>query len=50
LVEGEVLARRMVLGADAALDEPDVQRDVEIEGRRVTIGLRRHDGRKGGTR
>ena len=47
-VEGEVLARRMVL--DAALDEPDLQRDVDIEGRRVTIGLRRHDGRKGGTR
>jgi len=49
-VEGEVLARRMVLGAGAALDEPDLQRDVDIEGRRVTIGLRRHDGRKGGTR
>ena len=47
-VEGEVLARRMVL--DAALDEPDLQRDVDIEGRRVTLGLRRHDGRKGGTR
>jgi hypothetical protein len=40
----------MVLGAGAALDEPDLQRDVDIEGRRVTIGLRRHDGRKGGTR
>jgi isoleucyl-tRNA synthetase len=50
LVEGEVLARRMVLGASATLDEPDLQRDVDIEGRRVTIGLRRHDGRKGGTR
>jgi isoleucyl-tRNA synthetase len=49
-VEGEVLARRLVLGAGAALDEPDLQRDVDIEGRRVTIGLRRHDGRKGGTR
>ena len=47
-VEGEVLARRLVL--DAALDEPDLQRDVDIEGRRVTLGLRRHDGRKGGTR
>ena len=50
LVEGEVLARRMLLGADAVLDEPDLQRDVDIEGRRVTIALRRHDGRKGGTR
>jgi isoleucyl-tRNA synthetase len=47
-VEGEVLARRMVL--DAALDAPDLQREVDIEGRRVTLGLRRHDGRKGGTR
>src|SRR5204862_6415638 len=47
-VEGETLARRMVLGA--ALDEPDLQRDVDIEGRRTTIALRRHDGRKGGTR
>jgi len=49
-VEGETLARRMVLGAGAALDEPDLQREVDIEGRRVTIALRRHDGRKGGTR
>jgi isoleucyl-tRNA synthetase len=49
-VEGETLARRMVLGAGAALDEPDLQRDIDIEGRRVTIALRRHDGRKGGTR
>jgi len=49
-VEGETLARRMLLGEGAELDEPDLQRDVDIEGRRVTIGLRRHDGRKGGTR
>ena len=49
-VEGETLARRMVLGAGAALDEPDLQREVDIEGRGVTIALRRHDGRKGGTR
>jgi isoleucyl-tRNA synthetase len=47
-VEGETLARRMVIGT--ALDEPDLQRDVDIEGRRTTIALRRHDGRKGGTR
>jgi len=50
-VEGETLARRMVLGgAGAAVDEPDLQREVDIEGRRITIALRRHDGRKGGTR
>src|SRR6266852_3939107 len=47
-VEGETLARRMVFGA--VLDEPDLQRDVDIEGRRTTIALRRHDGRKGGMR
>ena len=47
-VEGETLARRMVFGG--VLDEPDLQRDVDIEGRRTTIALRRHDGRKGGTR
>ena len=44
-VEGETLARRLTL--DAVLDEPDLQRDVDIEGRRTTIALRRHDGRKG---
>jgi isoleucyl-tRNA synthetase len=47
-VEGETLARRLVLGA--VLDEPDMTKDVDIEGRRTTIALRRHDGRKGGTR
>jgi isoleucyl-tRNA synthetase len=47
-VEGETLARRTVLGA--VLDDADLKRDVDIEGRRVTIALRRHDGRKGGTR
>ena len=47
-VEGETLARKLVLGA--VLDEADVTRDVDIEARRVTIALRRHDGRKGGTR
>ncbi|HEV8265642.1 MAG TPA: isoleucine--tRNA ligase [Gemmatimonadales bacterium] len=47
-VEGETLARRTVLGA--VLDDADLTRDVDIEGRRVTIALRRHDGRKGGTR
>ncbi len=47
-VEGETLARKTVLGG--VLEEADVTREVEIEGRRVTIALRRHDGRKGGTR
>jgi len=48
LVEGETLARKLVLGA--VLDEADVTRELDIEARRVTIALRRHDGRKGGTR
>jgi isoleucyl-tRNA synthetase len=47
-VAGETLARRIVLGA--VLEEADVTREVDIEARRVTIALRRHDGRKGGTR
>jgi isoleucyl-tRNA synthetase len=47
-VEGETLARRVVLGS--VFDEADVTRDIDIEARRVTIALRRHDGRKGGTR
>jgi len=47
-VEGETLARRMMVGEPLA--EPDLQRDVDIEGRQTTIALRRHDGRKGGTR
>jgi isoleucyl-tRNA synthetase len=47
-VEGETLARRTVLGS--VFDEADITRDVDIEGRQVTIALRRHDGRKGGTR
>ncbi len=47
-VAGETLARKVLLGA--VLPEADVTREVDIEARRVTIGLRRHDGRKGGTR
>jgi isoleucyl-tRNA synthetase len=47
-VEGETLARRTVLGG--VLDQADVTRELDIEGRRVTIAVRRHDGRKGGTR
>jgi isoleucyl-tRNA synthetase len=47
-VEGETLARRTVLGA--VLEDADVTRELDIEGRRVTIALRRFDGRKGGTR
>jgi isoleucyl-tRNA synthetase len=47
-IEGETLARKTVLGS--VLANPDIQRDVDIEGRAVTIALRRHDGRKGGSR
>jgi isoleucyl-tRNA synthetase len=47
-IEGETLARKTVLGA--VLENPDIQRDVDIEGRPVTIALRRHDGRKAGAR
>ncbi|PYO29028.1 MAG: isoleucine--tRNA ligase [Gemmatimonadetes bacterium] len=47
-VEGETLARKVVLGA--VFDEADVTRELDIEARRVTIAIRRHDGRKGGTR
>jgi len=37
-----------VLGA--VLDAADITRDVDIEGHTVTIALRRHHGRKGGSR
>jgi isoleucyl-tRNA synthetase len=47
-VEGETLARGMMVGEP--LHDPDLQRDVDIEGRQTTIAVRRHDGRKGGTR
>jgi isoleucyl-tRNA synthetase len=47
-VEGETLARKVVLGS--VFDEADVTREMDIDARRVTIALRRHDGRKGGTR
>jgi isoleucyl-tRNA synthetase len=46
-IEGETLTRRTVLGG--ALDGADVTQDVDIEGRRLTIAVRRHDGRKGDT-
>jgi len=47
-VEGETLARKTALRT--VLEQADVTSEVDIEGRRVTIGLRRCDGRKGGTR
>jgi len=47
-VAGETLARKVLLGQ--VLEEADLTREVDIEARRVTIALRRHDGRKGGTR
>ncbi|MGH7539155.1 MAG: DUF5915 domain-containing protein, partial [Gemmatimonadales bacterium] len=46
-VAGEVLARRIMLGAE--LDDADITRVVDIEGKSITLALRRHDGRKGGT-
>ncbi len=39
-----------IAGAEDVFDEADITRAVEIEGRQVTIALRRHDGRKGGPR
>jgi isoleucyl-tRNA synthetase len=47
-VEGETLARRTVLGG--VLEAADLTKELDIEGRPVTIAVRRHDGRKGGTR
>ncbi len=47
-VEGETLARKTVLGG--VLEAADLSRELDIEGRSVTIAVRRHDGRKGGTR
>ena len=47
-VETETLARRLVLGE--VFEDADITRGVDIEGRGVTIALRRHDGRKGGHR
>ena len=43
-IAGETLARKLVLGQ---LQEVDVQRDVDIDGRAVTLAVRRHEGRKG---
>jgi isoleucyl-tRNA synthetase len=45
-VEGETLTRRLVLGG--AFDPVDAKQDVDIDGRRITVSVRRHDGRKGG--
>jgi len=47
-VEGETLARKMVVGG--VLGEADLTRELDIEGRAVTIAVRRYDARKGGTR
>jgi isoleucyl-tRNA synthetase len=44
-VTGETLARQLVLGS--LLEDADITREVDIEGRAATLGLRRHDGRKG---
>jgi isoleucyl-tRNA synthetase len=45
-VEGETLTRRLVPGE--LLEPADAKQDVDIDGRRVTLSVRRHDGRKGG--
>ena len=47
-VAGETLARRMQMVG--TLEDADITREVDIEGRAVTLALRRHDARKGGTR
>jgi isoleucyl-tRNA synthetase len=47
-IEGETLARNMLQGG--VLDPADVIRELDIDGRAVTIAVRRHDARKGGTR
>jgi len=46
-IAGETLAKRITF---EGLAEPDLAKDVEIDGRTVTLAVRRHDGRKGGTR
>jgi isoleucyl-tRNA synthetase len=45
-VEGETLTRKLALGS--AIDPADVAQEVDINGRRATVSVRRHDGRKGG--
>jgi isoleucyl-tRNA synthetase len=47
-IQAETLTRRTVLGG--RLEGADATQDVDIEGRRLTIAVRRHDGRKGDTR
>ncbi len=43
-IAGETLARKTMFGP---LPEPDLQKDVDIDGRMVTLAVRRHEGRKG---
>ena len=45
-VEGETLTRRLVQGG--TIEPADATQDVDLDGRRLRISLRRHDGRKGG--
>ena len=47
-IAGETLARRVVFRE--VLTEADITQDADIDERTVTISLRRHDARKGGTR
>ena len=41
-IAGETLARRVEIGSDLA--SPDLSQQVEIDGRDVTIAVRRYDG------
>ncbi|HKR56368.1 MAG TPA: isoleucine--tRNA ligase [Gemmatimonadales bacterium] len=43
-IAGETLARKLVF---VPLTEADQRRDVDIDGRTVTLAVRRHEGRKG---
>ncbi|HEY6783636.1 MAG TPA: isoleucine--tRNA ligase [Gemmatimonadales bacterium] len=43
-IAGETLAKKLVFGP---LTEADQRRDVDIDGRTVTLAVRRHEGRKG---
>lgn len=47
-IAGETLAKKIGMGGQ--MENADLTKDLEIEGRAVTIALRRHDARKGGSR
>jgi isoleucyl-tRNA synthetase len=47
-IAGETLAKK--IGVGGRLENADLTKELDIEGRAVTIALRRHDARKGGSR